>query len=68
MGLPRRADTALAHDLYPTRPCNDPGDSSQDNQLVASQTDNGEDREVNDDYLVEMLQAVVARKLRELGD
>jgi hypothetical protein len=68
MGLPRRADAALAHDVYPRQPSNDPGDSPQDHRSVARQTNVTGDHEVDDADLVEMLQAVLARKLREFGE
>jgi hypothetical protein len=68
MGLPRRADTALAHDEYSRHASNDPGDSPQDHRSVARQTDVTGDHEVDDAELVEMLQAVLARKLREFAE
>jgi hypothetical protein len=68
MRMPRRADTTLAHDVYPPRPSSDRRNSPQDHRPVARQTDAGEDHEVDDADLVEMLQAVLARKLREFGD
>jgi hypothetical protein len=67
MRPPRRADTAFAHDVYPRHPSNDPRDSPQD-RSVARQIDVTEDHEVDDADLVEMLQAVLARKLREFGE
>jgi hypothetical protein len=68
MRLPRRADTAFAHDVSPRRPSNDHRDSPQDHRSVARQTDVTEDHEVEDADLVEMLQLVLARKLREFGE
>jgi hypothetical protein len=68
MGLPRRADTALGHDVYPRHASNDPGNSPQDHRSVARQTEVTGDHEVDDADVVEMLQAVLARKLREFGE
>jgi hypothetical protein len=68
MRLPRRADTALAREVYRRHPSNEPSDSPQDRRPVARQIDVTEDHEVEDADLVEMLQAVLARKLREFGE
>jgi hypothetical protein len=68
MRLPRRADTAFARDVSPRHPSNDHGDSPEDHRSVARQTDVTEDHEVEDADLVEMLQLVLARKLREFGE
>jgi hypothetical protein len=68
MRLPRRADTALAHEVYPRQPSNDPGDLPQSHRSVARQTDVTGDHEVDDAELVEVLQAVLARKLREFAE
>jgi hypothetical protein len=67
MRMPRRADRALAPDVYPPHPSNTPRDSPQDHRPVARQADVGEEHEVDDADLMEMLQAVLARKLREFG-
>ena len=64
MRLPRRADTALANEVYQPQPSRD---QSRDHRPASRQTDAGVEHEVDDADLVEMLQAVLARKLRELG-
>jgi len=68
MRLPTRADTALAHEVYPRQQSNDPADLSQSRRSVARHTDVTGDHEVDDAEVVEMLQAVLARKLREFGE
>jgi hypothetical protein len=68
MRLPRRADTALAHEVYPRQQSNNPGDLPQSRRSVPRQTDVTEDHEVDDAEVVEMLQAVLARKLREFSE
>jgi hypothetical protein len=68
MRLPRRADTALAHELYPRQQSDDPGDVPQSGRSVARQTDVTQDHEVDEAEVVEMLQAVLARKLREFSE
>jgi hypothetical protein len=53
--------------LEPSQPSGDPGNAAQDHQAVARQMDAGEDHEVDDTELLEILQVVLARKLREFG-
>jgi len=67
MRLPRRAETAVAHEVHPRQQSNDPGDLPQSRRSVPRQTDVAEDHEVDDAEVVEMLQAVLARKLREFS-
>jgi hypothetical protein len=53
--------------LEPGQPSGDPGSAAQDHRAVARQIDAGEDHEVDDAELVEMLQVVLSRKLREFN-
>jgi hypothetical protein len=60
----RRADTAVAFDVYPRQPQSNLTDSTK-NQPVAQNGDVHLEREVNESEAVEILKTVLARKLRE---
>lgn len=62
-----RADAGLEPGVYPRQPSGDPGNAAPDHRAVAQQMDAGEDHEVDDADIVEMLQVALARKLREFG-
>ena len=63
----KRVDAAVALDVSQRQPSAEPGDSLLDDGPVPGRKEIGVDHEVGDAELTEMLQALLARKLRELG-
>jgi hypothetical protein len=65
MHLLRRADAFDRLDVYQQEPAGDRGRSSEAHPPAQGQTNAGEDRELGDADALELLRAVLSRKLRE---